>query len=59
MEELASKMDFEKKTAVYVGGFLDFPAFIIASSLGVMYRKLGYNALLLDTNYFTTMEYPL
>ncbi|XP_034831145.1 lipase member H-B-like [Maniola hyperantus] len=51
-------LDFNKKTLLYVGGFLDSPSFIFATLTARTYLSLGYNVLLLDTNWFTTMEYP-
>ncbi|XP_014357989.1 lipase member H-A [Papilio machaon] len=61
MHQLArdKDIDFKKKTLLYVGGFLDSPNFPIASSLAAVYHELNYNVLLLDTNTFTTMEYPM
>ena len=60
MKELAKDpaIDFEKKTMVYLGGFLDSPGFPYASFMSSAYKNIGYNVLLLDTNMFTTMEYP-
>ncbi|CAH2090830.1 unnamed protein product [Euphydryas editha] len=51
-------LDFGKKTMLYVGGYLDSPSFPFSTLMGVSYKSIGYNVLLLDTNYFTTMEYP-
>ncbi|XP_047517186.1 lipase member H-A-like [Pieris napi] len=51
-------LDFSKKTMLYVGGYLDSPSFMFASTIALIYKELGYNTLLLDTNTFTTMEYP-
>ncbi|XP_050351751.1 lipase member H-A-like [Nymphalis io] len=51
-------IDFNKNTVLYVGGYLDSPIFPFASIMGAAYENLGYNVLLLDTNMFTTLEYP-
>ncbi|XP_046968948.1 lipase member H-like isoform X1 [Vanessa cardui] len=51
-------IDFKKNTMLYVGGFLDSPIFPLASIMGAAYENSGYNVLLLDTNTFTTVEYP-
>ncbi|XP_012550514.1 lipase member H isoform X1 [Bombyx mori] len=61
MKQLAKdpNMDFSKRTAVYVGGYMDSPSYPVASLLAPQYRRQGYNVLLLDTNKFTVMEYPL
>lgn len=61
MAQLAKDPDLDwenKKTMLYVGGFLDSPSFLFASSMGKVYKALGYNVLMLDTNWFTTVEYP-
>ena len=60
MKELAKDpaIDFEKKTMVYLGGFLDSPVFPPALFMSSAYKNIGYNVLLLDTNMFTTVEYP-
>ncbi|XP_049874279.1 lipase member H-A-like [Pectinophora gossypiella] len=52
-------MDFKKKTLLYVGGFLDSPGYPMAWIMAKHYKDLGYNVLLLDTNYFTTTDYPI
>ncbi|XP_068618728.1 lipase member H-A-like [Battus philenor] len=61
MRELARDpdIDFKKKTMIYVGGFMDSPNFPIARSIASVYLDRGYNVLLLDTNTFTTMHYPV
>ncbi|XP_072947741.1 lipase member H-like isoform X3 [Epargyreus clarus] len=61
MNELAKDpdIDFSKKTMLYVGGFLDSPNFPLAINLGAVYSDLGYNIMLLDTNMFTTVDYPI
>ncbi|XP_059061671.1 lipase member H-A-like [Achroia grisella] len=61
MRELANDptMDFSKKTMLYVGGFLDFPTFILAKLLESTYKRLGYNVWLMDTNRFVTVSYPI
>ncbi|CAK1585949.1 unnamed protein product [Parnassius mnemosyne] len=61
MRELARDRDinFKRKTMLYVGGFLDSPNFPIARTLASAYHEVGYNVLLLDTNTFTTMQYPM
>ncbi|XP_023950156.2 lipase member H-A [Bicyclus anynana] len=51
-------LDFRKKTCIYVGGYLDSPNFLFAMASARAYKALGYNVLMLDTNMFTTMEYP-
>ncbi|CAK1544907.1 unnamed protein product [Leptosia nina] len=51
-------LDFNRTTLLYVGGYLDSPSFFVARTIGLVYNSLGYNVLLLDTNMFTTMEYP-
>ncbi|CAH2245171.1 jg16741 [Pararge aegeria aegeria] len=60
MTQLANDpdLDFSRKTVLYVGGFLDSPNFLFATAMANTYRDLNYNVLLLDTNMFTTMEYP-
>lgn len=61
MAQLAKDPDLDwenKKTMLYVGGFLDSPSFLFASNMAKVYKALGYNALMLDTNWFTTVEYP-
>ncbi|XP_038206288.1 lipase member H-B-like [Zerene cesonia] len=60
MKQLAfdPDMDFKKKTVLYVGGYLDSPGFVFARNIAAVYKDLGYNVLLLDTNLFTTMQYP-
>ncbi|CAH2039369.1 unnamed protein product, partial [Iphiclides podalirius] len=52
-------IDFSRKTLLYIGGFLDSPNFPIARTISTVYHDVGYNVLLLDTNTFTTMEYPM
>ncbi|XP_046968883.1 lipase member H-like [Vanessa cardui] len=51
-------IDFRKNTMLYVGGFLDSPFFPLASNMAASYENFGYNVLRLDTNTFTTVEYP-
>ena len=60
MKELVKDpdIDFQKKTLVYVGGFLDSPSLPLAWFMGNVYRNIGYNVLLLDTYMFTKMDYP-
>ncbi|XP_045495939.1 lipase member H-B-like isoform X2 [Colias croceus] len=60
MKDLAldPNIDFRRNTVLYIGGYLDSPSFIFARNMGAAYKDLGYNVLLLDTNMFTTMQYP-
>lgn len=60
MKELAKDpaIDFQKMTMIYFGGFMDSPNFLYASAMASAYKNIGYNVLLVDTNMFTTMEYP-
>ncbi|OWR51181.1 pancreatic lipase-related protein 2 [Danaus plexippus plexippus] len=60
MKELAKDplLDFNKRTVLYIGGFLDSPNFPIPGRVAKVYNSIGYNVLLLDTSYFTTYEYP-
>ncbi|XP_026733959.1 lipase member H-like [Trichoplusia ni] len=51
-------IDYSKPTVMYVGGFMDHPSYPFALTLGVAYKKLGYNVFLLNTNKFTTVSYP-
>ncbi|XP_075979037.1 lipase member H-A-like [Anticarsia gemmatalis] len=61
MKELVKdpNIDFDRPTMLYVGGYLDHPKYLPAMVLGAVYKKLGYNVLLLDTNSFTMTEYPV
>ncbi|XP_035445126.2 lipase member I-like isoform X1 [Spodoptera frugiperda] len=61
MKEMAKDpwIDWRKPTMMYVGGFLDSPQYPFALSIGVVYKKLGYNVFLLDTNPFTTFAYAV
>nr|XP_049706707.1 lipase member H [Helicoverpa armigera] len=61
MKELAKDphIDFKKKTVMYVGGFLDHPQLPFALTAGAVYKRMGYNVFLLDTNRFTTVAYPV
>ncbi|KAJ8713669.1 hypothetical protein PYW07_014039 [Mythimna separata] len=61
MKSLAKdpQVDFKRPTVLYVGGYLDHPNLPLAMTIGVMYKRLGYNVFLLDTNRFTTVPYPV
>ncbi|KAJ2943599.1 hypothetical protein O0L34_g16708 [Tuta absoluta] len=52
------KFNLTKKTFLYVGGWLDSPGFPWGIVLAKHYTDLGYNVLMLDTNTFTTFDYP-
>lgn len=53
------RLDYKRKTVLYLGGFLDSPSFLMPSIMAQAYGRLGYNVLLMDANRFTTLEYPM
>lgn len=61
IKELAKDpdIDFNKMTMMFVGGFLSSPFFPFASGMGIAFKKVGYNVIMLDTLFFTAIEYPL
>ncbi|XP_061714822.1 lipase member H-like [Cydia pomonella] len=52
-------IDFSKKTFMYVGGYLDSTSWQTGRFLGQVYKKNGYNALVLETLEFTATIYPI
>lgn len=61
IDELAKNpyVNFSKPSVLYVGGYLDHPSFPPGQVLGAVYKKLGYNVFLLNTNFFTVSDYAL
>ncbi|XP_041986996.1 lipase member H-like [Aricia agestis] len=51
-------IDFSKNTMIYVGGYLSSPFLPYNTGMGVEYKKLGYNVIMLDALMFNTIEYP-
>ncbi|XP_041986254.1 lipase member H-like [Aricia agestis] len=51
--------NFNKRTMLFVSGFLDSPLFPFTRMMADAYSKLGYNVLSLDTLKFTTVDYPI
>ncbi|XP_047993625.1 phospholipase A1 member A-like [Leguminivora glycinivorella] len=54
-----SDIDFSKKTFMYVGGYLDSTTWQTGRILGQVYKKHGYNVLVLETLEFTATVYPI
>ncbi|XP_047993332.1 uncharacterized protein LOC125231795 [Leguminivora glycinivorella] len=52
-------VDFRKKTIVYCPGYLDSTAIPLGRSMMVLYKKLGYNVLILEFIDFTTDVLPV
>ncbi|XP_073946625.1 pancreatic lipase-related protein 2-like isoform X2 [Choristoneura fumiferana] len=50
--------DLEKKTFMFVPGYVEFLAAFLGWSMAEIYKKLGYNVLILETKEFTAMGYP-
>ncbi|XP_063535815.1 lipase member H-B-like [Cydia strobilella] len=53
------EIDFNKKTIIYVPGYLDLSAVPIRRSLVQLYQDLGYNVLILDYEAFDSGEMPV
>ncbi|KAI8426020.1 hypothetical protein MSG28_004996 [Choristoneura fumiferana] len=51
--------DMNKKTFMYVAGYLDATTLPLGRTMGEIYKKLGYNVLILDTLEFTAKEFPV
>ncbi|XP_063363393.1 lipase member H-like [Cydia amplana] len=52
-------VDFRRKTIVYCPGYLDSTAIPVGRSMLVLYKKLGYNVLILEFIQFTTNILPV
>ncbi|XP_063623832.1 phospholipase A1 member A-like [Cydia splendana] len=52
-------VDFIRKTVVYAPGYFEPTALPLGRNLMVLYKKLGYNVLLLEYVAFTTNIYPV
>ncbi|CAB3247778.1 unnamed protein product [Arctia plantaginis] len=52
-------VNFSQPSVMYIGGYMDHPSYLPGKVLGVLYKKLGYNVFLLNTNFFTVFDYPL
>lgn len=48
-----------KKTIFFFGGFGDSPNLFVSGSMAQVYRRLGYNVLLMEINVFVTIHYPV
>ncbi|KAI8426024.1 hypothetical protein MSG28_004999 [Choristoneura fumiferana] len=51
--------DMKKKTFIYVAGYLDATTLPLGRTMGEIYKKLGYNVLILDTVEFTARDFPV
>lgn len=49
--------DLRKKTFIFVQGYLEFLVAPLGWSIAEIYKELGYNALILETEEFTAMGY--
>ncbi|XP_047993446.1 lipase member H-like isoform X2 [Leguminivora glycinivorella] len=60
MNELAKSpdMDFNKKTWIYIGGYMEANAWRAGRNVGYDYKARGYNVISLDTIEFTARHYP-
>ncbi|XP_061714838.1 phospholipase A1 member A-like [Cydia pomonella] len=52
-------VDFRRKTIVYAPGYFEPTAIPLGRNLMVLYKKLGYNVLLLEYVAFTSNIYPV
>ncbi|XP_041972731.1 lipase member H-like [Aricia agestis] len=51
-------LDYNKKTVVYISGFLDNTMFPHSMAMANAYARRGYNVLAIETFYFFTYIYP-
>ncbi|XP_053606457.1 pancreatic lipase-related protein 2-like [Plodia interpunctella] len=62
MKQLAADpdMDWSKRTLLYVPGWMDnIYAFPMGRIMKVLYKRMGYNVIILDVIKFNTEEYPI
>ncbi|XP_047993708.1 phospholipase A1 member A-like [Leguminivora glycinivorella] len=52
-------VDFSRKTIVYCPGYLDSTAIPLGRILLLLYKKMGYNALIIEYVEFTTKLFPV
>ncbi|XP_063363546.1 phospholipase A1 member A-like [Cydia amplana] len=59
VKEIVRNPDFnvKNKTMLYVGGYWDSGTWGVGRLLGLLYKQMDYNVLLLETLYFTTTTF--